>query len=172
MSGGGDKRSSGTDMFGMKADYPDIHRASTGYASRFFPTFGWADDVAEQLAQAEPAHYCAKASSAERSNGLQGRNSHATIKPLSLCTWLATLLLPPAAYAPRRLLVPFSGTGSEIIGGIRAGFEDIVGIDSDASYLTIARQRIAYWTGWRAQGAAPAPPDTSTHSKDTQLTLW
>ena len=84
----------------------------SGPASRFFHVSDWAMEVAEQLAQADPVRYTAKASRSERDQGLPGRNSHPTIKPLSLCTWLAKLLLPPAAYAPRRLLVPFCGTGS------------------------------------------------------------
>lgn len=144
----------------------------TGPVSRFFPQFGWADDAAEQLALADPMHYCPKASSAERSAGLAGRNTHPTIKPLALCTWLATLLLPPTAYAPRRLLVPFCGTGSEIIGGIRAGFEEIVGIEQASASVATAERRIAYWTGW-----ATSPSDQRRHTEGTgttekQLQLW
>jgi site-specific DNA-methyltransferase (adenine-specific) len=77
--------------------------------------------------------------------GLTARNSHPTVKPIKLTQWLATLLLPPAAYAPRRLLVPFCGSGSEGIGALLAGWEEIVMIDSDQSYVDIARTRVAYW---------------------------
>ncbi len=73
------------------------------------------------------------------------RNIHPTIKPLSLMRWLATLLLPPAPYAPRRLLVPFAGTGSEMIGARLAGWDDVFGIELEADHVAIAKARIAYW---------------------------
>ena len=115
----------GVGMFGMGSVRQQTY-FDTGNASRFFYTADWSLDVAEQLAQADPVRYCAKASRAERDSGLENRNNHPCLKPISLCTWLATLLLPPAAYAPRRLLVPFSGTSSEY-GGLRAGFEMVFG---------------------------------------------
>jgi hypothetical protein len=49
---------------------PHGHEDDGGPVSRFFPQFGWADDIAERLALADPMHYCPKASQAERSNGL------------------------------------------------------------------------------------------------------
>jgi hypothetical protein len=79
------------------------------------------------------------------SRGGASRNHHPTVKPLKLTQWLATLLLPPAAYAPRRILCPFSGSGSEGIGAILAGWDVIVMIEQDASYVELAQQRLAYW---------------------------
>jgi hypothetical protein len=114
----------------------------SGPASRFFPTFGWADEVAEQLAAAHPAFYCSKASQAERNAGLTERNPHNTIKPQALLRWLATLLLPPAAYAPRRLLVPFAGVGSEITAATEVGWEEVVGVEQDATYVALAEERL------------------------------
>ena len=76
---------------------------------------------------------------------LECRNIHPTVKPIALVEHLATLLLPPAAYAPRRILVPFSGSGSEVIGAWRAGWEDVQGIDDNEEYCKIARARVAYW---------------------------
>lgn len=119
-----------------------------GSASRFFHVSDWSLDIAERLAQANPVFYSAKSSRRERSTGLPDgeRNNHPCCKPLTLCKWLASLLAPPAAYAPRRLLVPFSGSGSEMCGAILSqGFEEIIGIDSDAGYCNIARQRVTYW---------------------------
>jgi hypothetical protein len=124
----------------------------TGGPSRFFPCFDWAAEVAEQLAEASPLYYTSKASQQERSAGLYtDRNPHPTIKPLALCRWLATLLLPPAAYAPRRLLVPFAGVGSEALGATLAGWDEVVGIEQDASYVAIAQRREAWWCA--GQGA-------------------
>jgi hypothetical protein len=153
---------------------PDNY-GDTGPASRFFPQFGWADDIAEHLALADPMHYCPKASQAERSAGLSTRNQHPTVKPLALLRWIATLLLPPAAYAPRRLLVPFSGVSSEIVGGILAGWDDIVGIEQDKEYVEIGRQRIAYWTGQQTTTSMPtsAPPARPAPSSAAeQLSLF
>ena len=73
------------------------------------------------------------------------RNIHPTLKPLSLTRYLATLLLPPAEYAPRRLLVPFAGVASEYIGAMLAGWEEIVGVEIGTDHCRIAEARVAYW---------------------------
>lgn len=75
----------------------------------------------------------------------QYRNSHPTVKPIALARHLATLLLPPAEYAPRRILNPFSGSGSECIGAMLAGWEEIVGVEFMPEYVEIGRARIAHW---------------------------
>lgn len=90
--------------------------------------------------------YCAKASRSERNAGLNRHNGHPTIKPLRLNKHLAMLMRPPVEYLDRSiLLVPFCGTGSEIIGAMMAGWKNIVGIDNDPESLGIARDRIDYW---------------------------
>lgn len=105
-----------------------VHFSDRGGASRFF--------------------YTAKVSTRERQLGLEhshSGNNHPTLKPISLCTYLATLLLPPSRPDPsyiRRLLVPFSGTGSEISGAIRAGWDYVLGIEMDPEYVTISQSRI------------------------------
>jgi len=73
------------------------------------------------------------------------RNDHPCVKPLALTRHLATLLLPPESVAPRRLLVPFCGSGSEMIGAMQAGWDEIVGIEQDSHYCEIAKGRIEYW---------------------------
>ena len=78
-------------------------------------------------------------------------NFHPTLKPIALARWLATLLLPPVLDRPRRILVPFSGSGSEMIGAIRAGWDEVVGIqrttsEDEAQYVNIARARIERWS--------------------------
>ena len=114
--------------------------------------------------------YCAKASRSERERNLRGRlpcrkcrgvgteyhidegravpcsrNDHPTVKPLALCRYLAALLLPPVACAcaPRRILIPFSGSGSEAIGSEQAGWDFAQLIDSDPRYCAIARARLS-----------------------------
>lgn len=73
------------------------------------------------------------------------KNPHTTVKPIALAKYLATLLLPPVEYAPRRLFVPFAGVASECIGASKAGWDEIVGVELTEEYIPIARTRIAYW---------------------------
>ena len=88
------------------------------------------------------------------------RNIHATVKPISLARWLATLLLPPPEYGPRRLLVPFAGVASEMIGAMLAGWEDVEGIELGADHVEIGRARLAYWQQRRYELLDPAAPLT------------
>ena len=127
----------------------------TGGASRFF--------------------YCAKASRREKEAGLEDfeagrvndgrstiidnayqrgdtkrRNPHPTVKPLDLIRYLAGLLLPPehpegAELYPRKIIVPFSGSGSEVIACAQAGWDHVVGIELNPEYAEISRARIAHW---------------------------
>ena len=69
-------------------------------------------------------------------------NNHPCVKPLELTTYLATLILPPAASRPRKLIVPYAGSGSGIVGAMFAGFDEIVGIEQSPEYVEIATQRI------------------------------
>jgi site-specific DNA-methyltransferase (adenine-specific) len=81
------------------------------------------DESAEQLGDVSRYFYTSKASRSERDQGMgQGeRNDHPTLKPIALTEYLARLILPPVLESPRRLFVPFSGSGSEMIGAIRRG---------------------------------------------------
>ena len=112
--------------------------------------------------------YCAKASTAERDAGLSGvqisekpgcyrdgflgkkteprRNNHPCVKPIELNRYLANLILPPPSNAARRLLVPFSGSGSEMIGGLLSGWDHAEGIEREAEYVNMAHERIKHWT--------------------------
>lgn len=111
--------------------------------------------------------YTAKASKSERNAGLDGfegqitndgrktdidnafqrgiterKNHHPTVKPLALTKYLATLIKPPKG---GRLLVPFSGSGSEMIGALQAGWEYVEGVELTKEYIPIAESRIKYW---------------------------
>lgn len=81
--------------------------------------------------------YTAKANKRERGEG----NDHPTLKPLALCEYFAKLILPPNPEA--RLLVPFSGSGSEMIGALLAGWQHVCGIEGEAKYVEIAKKRLA-----------------------------
>lgn len=161
-SGGGNKGNvkDGTGMFGSgKAFDTSTVRPDSGSASRFF--------------------YTAKASKSERNAGLEGfedaertdyggfhsekgliengrnpenrvpmKNGHPTVKPLSLTKYLATLIKPPTG---GRLLVPFSGSGSEMIGALQAGWEYVEGVELTEEYIPIAEARIKYWLEKKAE---------------------
>jgi DNA modification methylase len=114
--------------------------------------------------------YCAKASKSERNAGLEGfeekresdrvkddgvggdnprnrsnnarANHHPTVKPLALTKYLANLIKPPTG---GRLLVPFSGSGSEMIGALQAGWEYVEGVELTEEYIPIAEARIKHW---------------------------
>jgi len=90
----------------------------------------------------------------------QRRNPHPTIKPIGLTRWLASLLLPPAyeAYLPRRLLVGCSGVGSEMIGGLLAGWDQIDGVEITPEYVPVAEARLTYWQQRRYELLDPARP--------------
>ena len=127
-------------------------------------------ELDEQIIGASRFFYQAKAGVRERNAGLKGfdpemvgdgrqksidnayqrgetmrHNTHTTIKPIGLTRHLATLLLPPEEYAPRRLLVPFAGTASEMIGAFQAGWECVIGIELEKEYVDIGRARLKYW---------------------------
>jgi len=146
MDGQSGRSSSSRGELPMKAtnglDYGEYDTSKTkiqgyndsGGASRFFPRF----------------RYIAKAAKSEREAGLfegDGRlNTHPCVKPIMLCKWLATLLLPPERETPRRLLVPFSGSGSEMIGALLAGWDHVIGIEREPDYADIARDRLEWWS--------------------------
>lgn len=156
--------------------------ASTGTAARYFFQAQW-----DQLDAADPVKYQAKASRRERDAGLDGlplkqyshdgrqtpienpyqrnnsvsRNPHPTVKPIALIEHLATLLLPPAEYAPRRIMIPFAGSGSEMIGATLAGWDEVVGIEREAEYVEIAEKRLAYWQEKRQNKAKEADSQMS-----------
>jgi len=73
------------------------------------------------------------------------KNDHPCVKPIALCRHLAALLLPPASVSPRRIWVPFCGSGSEMIGAMQAGWDEIVGVEQNAHYCEIAKRRLEYW---------------------------
>ena len=80
--------------------------------------------------------YCAKAKRSEKME----YNDHPTVKPHALCKHLATLIKPPS---PKRLLVPFSGSGSEMIAAMDAGWEFVTGVEKEEEYIEITERRMS-----------------------------
>lgn len=68
------------------------------------------------------------------------RNTHPTVKPVAVMSWLIRLVTPPEGV----VLDPFCGSGTT---GIAAGLEGrrFVGIERDGDHAELARTRIAHW---------------------------
>lgn len=113
--------------------------------------------LAQSFPGVERFFYCNKASTKERNAGLSEGivNTHVTVKPIMLAKYLASLMLPPKRdNIIRRILVPFSGVGSEMIGAMLAGWDEIVGIENGGgdddlanNFIEIAEKRLKYWSG-------------------------
>jgi len=87
------------------------------------------------------------------------RNVHPTVKPIALTEYLARLILPPALDEPRRLLVPFAGSGSEMIGALLAGWDVVTGIEQSPEYVALAEARLAWWARFGSYEQARAAWD-------------
>lgn len=148
MSGGGKHRADYTGgMFGG-IDSTHTARGDSGGASRFFYT-PKADRYQREagldgMKRHKPTHGKDNAGGGLSVSGSvnESANNHPTVKPIDLIRYLARMILPPKRGTPRRILVPFSGSGSEIIGCLQAGWEEVVGIEREAEYIEIAKARI------------------------------
>jgi len=69
-------------------------------------------------------------------------NNHPTVKPVSLMTWLVSLVTPPEG----RVLDPFNGSGSTGVACAKVGFP-YIGIEKEENSCTISKARILYWLG-------------------------
>lgn len=77
--------------------------------------------------------YCTKASKSDRGEG----NTHPTVKPVKLMTYLCRLITPPNGV----ILDPFMGSGSTGVACVNENFS-FVGIEKEVEYFRIAQQRI------------------------------
>ncbi len=69
------------------------------------------------------------------------KNIHPTLKPISLNRRILTLFKTPNE---QKICFPFAGSGSEIIGGVQAGFKDYTACEINQEYIDIAEARIKY----------------------------
>ncbi len=79
-----------------------------------------------------------RATTLEKSPLRMAKNSHPTIKPLSLMRYLCRLITPPGGL----ILDPFAGSGTTCLAAKQEGFR-FVGIEKEPEYAEIARRRIA-----------------------------
>ncbi len=149
--------------------------ASTGTAARFFAQFryvpktanwerdaGLGDYPLQNVGMMEDDNYPIETGSGNLRD-TKRRNPHPTVKPIQLLEYLANLLKPPIANA--RLFVPFSGSGSEMIGAMLAGWNDITGIEQSGEYILIARARLKWWAGFDTYEQARASAQSETRGK-------
>lgn len=84
------------------------------------------------------------APSVESMGGLTmpSKNNHPTLKPISLSYRVMKLFKTPN---PQKIVYPFAGVQSEVIGGYKAGFEDFSGCELNAEYIEIGNVRFEHW---------------------------
>lgn len=71
------------------------------------------------------------------------KNNHPTLKPIALNEKILRLFKTPCE---QTICYPFAGAGSEIIGGLKAGFDKWVACELSEDYIEIANARIKYWS--------------------------
>ena len=146
------KRSGGSGNVGTfdirdRTGEPCNFGGDSGGASRFFYTSKVStserNDGLDDLPETRSDMYRGGYTSGGHERAPVAHNTHPTMKPVALTEYLAKLLLPPRSIGrPRRILVPFSGVGSEMIGALRAGWDEVVGIENNEEYVRVSRLRL------------------------------
>jgi site-specific DNA-methyltransferase (adenine-specific) len=104
--------------------------------------------------------YCSKASKSEKEAGLDikkepeykeraglagekkptlSKNTHPTIKPVKLMSYLINMITPPEGI----VLDPFMGSGSTGVASVLNGYS-FIGIEKEPPYMEISKSRIEY----------------------------
>lgn len=136
--------------WGMADEPGELRDAGTGSAARFFYCAKASrKDRDEGLADFDTktvdvlaGHRSRRMEEVKRPDGAPpatGKNTHPTVKPVSLCQWLCRLVTPPGG----TILDPFMGSGSTGKGAILEGFK-FVGIEREDEYMPIATARIQW----------------------------
>ena len=109
--------------------------------------------------------YCSKVSKQERNAGCEGmedlefksdvpvpqrkerpfnpvKNFHPCLKPISLNRRILQLFKTPN---PQKIIYPFAGSFSEVIGGYQAGFKDFIGCEISEEYIKIGEARFKHY---------------------------
>jgi hypothetical protein len=90
--------------------------------------------------------YVAKPSNREKFAGLSEECRHPTMKPVTLAKKLAEIVIPPIEYRDKATIcVPFSGSGSESIGAILAGWKNVHMFERDPEFIEMSLERLAWW---------------------------
>lgn len=70
------------------------------------------------------------------------KNVHPTVKPVDLNAKILKLFKMPSE---QRICYPFAGSGSEVIGGLKANFQNWTACEINAEYVEIANARITHY---------------------------
>jgi site-specific DNA-methyltransferase (adenine-specific) len=133
--GHGDSGTAARFYYQGRASREERHRGAEGLLWRRAPNHpdGW------ELVDAETWRELPEA---ERFEG----NPHLAVKAADGGSHLASLLRQPDdGDTPPRLLVPYAGTGSEVIAAMLAGWRHIVAVEMSPQWAEVARRRIAWW---------------------------
>lgn len=95
-------------------------------------------------------------------------NFHPTVKPISLNYRVLQLFKLPDN-VPQTILIPFSGSGSELIAAQMHGFTDVTGIELSPEFAEISRQRLE---AWKDKQPYYKPPVAENTDIEGQLTLF
>jgi site-specific DNA-methyltransferase (adenine-specific) len=80
----------------------------------------------------------------QRNNSV-AKNNHPTLKPIDLNAKVLKLFKTPN---DQKICFPFAGSGSEILGGLQAGFSQWVACEINQDYVDIANARIKHYTNF------------------------
>lgn len=92
------------------------------------------------------------------------KNNHPTLKPIKLNKNILSLFKTPNE---QQIVYPFAGSGSEVIGGIKAGFTSYIGCEINQEYINIANARIEFWKDFEGV----EPPKTQKIAEG-QIYIW
>lgn len=84
----------------------------------------------------QPHCECAEPEWAE-TEGSKVKNSHPTVKPITLMRYLCRMVTPPGG----TILDPFAGSGSTLVAAVEEGFK-FLGIEREDEYIAIAKVRV------------------------------
>lgn len=106
---------------GNSQDFETSGYEDQGGASRYFMTF----------------RYTPKASRRERDTGCT-KNTHPTVKPVTLMSWLLRLITPPGGI----VLDMFMGSGTTGVAALLEGM-NFIGIEQEEEYFSLAQLRLS-----------------------------
>jgi DNA modification methylase len=76
-------------------------------------------------------------------NDSVAKNNHPTLKPIDLNAKILSLFKTPNE---QKICYPFAGSGSEILGGLKANLQNWFACEINEDYVKIANARIKHYT--------------------------
>lgn len=116
-----------------------LYEANEGGASRILHICPYENEEDNKI-----VYFASKVSPKERNAGVE-KNSHPTLKPMSLIYKLFSLFKLPIE--DQKVYVPFAGTFSEVMGILATGIkeENIYPCEKNEEYVNIGKSRLEYW---------------------------